>query len=279
MKEYQSLLLPYAYNILGSVEDAKDAIQDVVLKYTTNKIRPDNEKNYLIKGVINQSINLKRKQQKLQPDEAWLPEPVATERSDLGLELNEMVSYSMLFLLERLNPKERAVFILKEAFAYTHDEVADVLSITIENSRKLLSRAHKKIQQIQKPSEVKQATVDHFKCIDKFTSAVRSKDLNSLHQLLANDIAFHADGGEKIKVVKKYCEGVSDVAQLLVYVHHKYQFKYNTKACLINHQPAVLYYYKSNLKVCQVFEIDNQTNKIKRISVVLDPVKLKNLKV
>jgi RNA polymerase sigma-70 factor (ECF subfamily) len=58
MKDYQSILFPYAYNILGSAEDAKDAIQDVVLKYTLKDIQPENEKNYLIKGVINQAIRM-----------------------------------------------------------------------------------------------------------------------------------------------------------------------------------------------------------------------------
>ena len=146
MKDYQSILFPYAYNILGSAEDAKDAVQDVVLRYTLKDIQPENEKNYLIKGVINQAINIKREKKRRQPGDTWLPEPVSTETSDLGLELRELVSYPLLFLLERLGPKERVVFILKEAFAYTHEEIAEVLSITIENSRKLLSRAHKKDQ-------------------------------------------------------------------------------------------------------------------------------------
>ncbi len=47
----------------------------------------------------------------------------------------------LLILMEKLNPKERAVFILKEGFGYAHEEIAEVLSATVENSRQLLSRA------------------------------------------------------------------------------------------------------------------------------------------
>ena len=259
--------------------DAKDAIQDVVLKYTLRDIQPENEKNYLIKGVINQAINIKRQKKKMQLGDTWLPEPVSTETSDLGLELRELVSYSLLFLLERLGPKERAVFILKEAFAYTHEEIAEALSITIENSRKLLSRANKKVQQKEKPGTSDKVLKDHFKCIDQFVAAIHSKDMKALHQLLSEEITFHADGGKEIKVFKKYGSGMEEVAALLVYVHHTYQKKQTIKPAYVNHQPALLYYYREKLFVCQVFEFDENHSKIKRISSVLDPLKLKSLQI
>ncbi len=277
MKDYQSFLLPYAYNILGSVDDAKDAIQDVVLKYRTKGIDPKNEKNYLIRGVINQSINLKRRQKRTQTDSTWLPEPITTESTDISVELSEMVSYAMLYLLERLNPKERAVFILKQAFAYTHDEIGDVLSISIENSRKILSRAQKKLQGASPNVSSNQPIQAQFDILDKFTEAIRNKDLDLLHQMLTNDIAFHADGGETVQVVKAYCQGIEEVASLLTFVHEKFHTGYNVKPSLINHQPSLLFYDDHTLKVCQIFEFDASLS-IHRISVILDPNKLKSLR-
>jgi RNA polymerase sigma-70 factor (ECF subfamily) len=279
MKDYQSILFPYAYNILGSAEDAKDAIQDVVLKYTSKDIQPENEKNYLIKGVINQAINIKRQKQKRQPGDTWLPEPISTETSDLGVELRELVSYSLLFLLERLNPKERAVFILREAFAYTHEEIAEALSITIENSRKLLSRANKKVQQKEKPGTNDKILKDHFRCLDQFVAAIRNKDMKALYQLFSEDITFHADGGKNIQVFRKYSSGIEEVATLMVYVHHTYQKNQTIRPAYVNHQPALLYYYCEKLVVCQVFEFAKYPSKINRISSVLDPLKLKNLQI
>lgn len=275
MQDYQNILFPYAYNILGSAEDARDAIQDVLLKYTSKGVAPENEKNYLIKGVVNQSINAKRQLKRFQSDESWLPEPVSTENSDLGLEMGEMVSYSVLFLLERLGPKERAVFILREAFVYTHQEIAEVLSITVENSRKLLSRAHQKVKQKNKKSSKPPAK--HFDYLDKFVSAIRGRQLDDLHELLTNDVEFYADGGNKVKVVKKYCAGLEEVADLLVYTFHKYQMKYRAVPSVVNHQPALLYYYREKLRVCQVFEMQEGSFKIKGISVILDPIKLNAL--
>src|ERR1700760_1018378 len=55
---YQDLLFPYAYNILGSTEDARDAIQDVITNYYSQpRDGVTNEKAYLIKSVINRAIN------------------------------------------------------------------------------------------------------------------------------------------------------------------------------------------------------------------------------
>lgn len=278
MSDYQALLFPYAYNILGSVEEAKDAIQDVLVKYTQQGVTPENEKNYLIRGVVNQSINRKRDLKKFTQSEHWLPEPIATERADVAAELREMVSYSLLFLLERLNPKERAVFILKEAFMYTHKEIAEVLSISQVNSRKLLSRAEARLKEQQEPEKPARVTRQQLKSVEQFTDAIRDRDLPTLHTLLTDEIVFCADGGTKVKVVKKYCTGIEEVAPLLIYVYHKFQKNYTIKPSILNHQPALQYFYKDQLVVCQVFEFDLPTNRIKGISVMLDPEKLKNVK-
>ncbi len=276
MEQYQSLLFPYAYNILGSVEDAKDAVQDVLLKYTAKGRQADNEKNYLIRGVINQSINLKTRKREIQPPEDWLPEPIATEKTDLALELRELVSYSLLYLLERLNPKERAVFILKEAFSYRHEEIAEVLSISTENSRKLYSRSVKKVRDYKADKPLASYSKQLFETIDQFTDAIQSKDLDKLHQLMSDDISFHADGGDKVRVVSKHSFGIREVADLLVFVYHKFQRNYTTRKIILNHQPALLYFDKKKLILCQIFEFTH-SGKVENVSLVIDPVKLKHL--
>ncbi len=276
MKDYQSDLFPYAYNILGSVHDAEDAIQDVLLKYSDKKVKPDHERNYLIKSVINQSINLKKKQQNADKRNEWLPSPITTDSTNLTAELKDMVSYSLLFLLERLNPKERAVFILKEAFSYRHDEIADVLSITEESSRKLLSRAKKNVSTQQTIKYTKEESQTLFRQLDHFTNAIHNKDLETLQHLLTKDIVLRADGGGKVKVVTDFCKGANEVAKLLFYVHDRFQSKMHVKHAIVNHQPALLYSVKSRLHVCQVFEFDIN-NSIKSVHVILDPIKLRHL--
>ncbi|MDD7886204.1 sigma-70 family RNA polymerase sigma factor [Flavivirga sp. 57AJ16] len=277
MKNYQQILIPYAYNILGSLEDAKDAIQDVILKYTNlDKAHIENEKAYLIKSVINHSINIKERKKKFQKVEVWLPEPITTEESDKNLILTDLLSYSLLILLENLNPKERAVYILKSAFNYSHEDIAKVLNITSSNSRKIYSRA--KIKLNEDKSILQNMGENDTKYLEDFIDAVRNKDLVKMEQILTDDVAFYADGGEKIPIVAGKCFGLKKVSELLIYVYHKFNSKCIVKLGSVNHNPCLFYFTKKGkLKVCQVIEISNKEHKIKSISSLLDPKKLVTL--
>jgi RNA polymerase sigma-70 factor (ECF subfamily) len=278
VKNYHNLLFPYAYNILGSVEDAKDAVQEVLTKYiATPRENVENEKGYLTKSVINQAINIRKSRKKVRLEDVWLPEPVATEAADTNINLRDIVSYSMLVLLEQLNPKERAVFILKEAFGYAHEEIAEVLSSNIEHSRKLLSRAKQKLNASKQAYHSSSKASLSRKMIEDYINAIRGRDTKTLENLLSQDIAFFADGGDKLRVVKKYCTGRYEVTELLIFVYHAYNASSSLVFTEINHQPALLYYEGAALRVCQVFELSADRRKIKRINSILDPDKLKNI--
>jgi|SRR5690606_1250592 len=83
MTDYQNQLFPYAYNILGSVDDALDVIQDVMEKRLSGVGGAlENERAYLVKSVINRAINLKNRNKRMSGEGTWLPEPVATEAAD-----------------------------------------------------------------------------------------------------------------------------------------------------------------------------------------------------
>ena len=273
---YQDLLFPYAYNILGSTEDARDAIQDVLASYYASPREGIvNEKAYLVKSVINKAINKKQRRKLVPQPEEWLPEPVATESADANVHLKDILSYSLLVLLEKLNAKERAVFILRESFDYDHGEIADILSISEENARKLLSRAKTKLF---KPGETPRNPVHDAHTnvlLQNYIDAIRDRNMPRLEALLAEDIAFYADGGGKVNVVRKVCTGAGAVAELLTYVYQTYQSRSTIKPALINHQPAFLFYNKDRLVSCMVFDIAG--DHILRVNSIVDPAKLKNL--
>jgi RNA polymerase sigma factor (sigma-70 family) len=275
LKDHQSTLFTFAYNILGSAEDARDAVQDVLCKYLSGvKKEVENEKAYLIKAVINQSINIKEKKTKIRYGDEWLPEPIATEETDKAVQLNDIASYSLLILLEKLNPKERAVFILKEGFDYTHEEIADVLSATTAGSRQLLRRARSKLNADKQFTGLENS---RQQLLQQFLQAVRDKDIHALEDLLTKDIQYSADGGGTIKVVAKHCRGFKEVVDLIFLVYSRFLSTATYVPATINHQPAFLYYRKDKLFLCQIFSF-SPAGKIMQISNVLDPQKLKGLK-
>lgn len=280
--DYQRFLFPYAYNILGSIDNALDAVQNVLLKYISlsEKKEIKDERNYLIRSVINEAINIKNHNKRyIQIDDIWLPEPIATEHADQEVYLQDILSYSLLVLLERLNAQERAVFILRESFDYSHKEIADVLGINIENSRKLLSRSKTKLykmgRDIDRPigSERKEVSPQ----LDHYIEAIRSRSIARIEKLLRDDIVFYADGGTKMKVVKKTCIGAADVSNLLIFVYENFQIHYRITIGEVNHQPALWYYEGNDLKSCQVFELSSQDGKIIQINSIIDPDKLNKM--
>lgn len=272
---YNNILFPYAYNILGSSEEARDAVQDVMYKYLkSGRQAPDNEWGYLVKGVINQSINIKKQKQKLVSDQVWLPEPLATESTENSILKEEILTYSLLVLLEKLNPKERAVFILKEAFDYSHKEIAEAFECSIENARALLSRARKKLSSHQRTDTVTTSgSVSDF--LNGYISTIRKGDLKTLEQMLSEDISVAADGGGKVKVVKDLTIGRAAASELLHYVFHAFQSKQSIQVGQLNHQPALLFFKGDRLANCQVFDI--QDGLIQHIYAIVDPDKLRTI--
>jgi RNA polymerase sigma-70 factor (ECF subfamily) len=291
MNDYQKILFPYAYNILGSVEDSKDVIQDVMsAHYGSGRQDITDLKNYLIKSVINRSITFKEKRQKQTGQTpVWLPEPVATEdAADRNTYLNDILSYSLLVLLERLSPTERAVFLLKESLDYTHQEIGEVLNITQENSRKLLSRAKQHLFKPGKPgasvgpgsdpsarglTTPLDASAPHI--LERYMEAIRKRDTHRLESMLYEEIAVYADGGGKVPLAATSCFGASAVAALLVDVYHRFQATDTVTMAWMNYQPAFLYHRSGKLVAIQVFELSPE-GKILQINNVLDPDKLRS---
>lgn len=278
LEDYQKILFPYAYNILGSSEDARDAVQEVFSNFITQQRGEgiENIKGYLIKSVVNHSINIKTRKKKIDIDRVWLPEPFATEEADTNVNMRDIASYSLLVLLEQLNPKERAVFILKESFDYSHHEIAEVLSSTEDHSRKLLSRAKQKLQELKGKAAASSHQVSRD-FLEKYIDAIRQRDMKTLESILTDDISFYADGGDKLQVVKKRCDGALEVADLLVFVHHKFHTTLSIALSEINHQPALLYYNGPKLIVCQVLGVSTDPLKIHQINNIIDPDKLQYL--
>ena len=274
MKNSHDILFPYAYNILGSAEDAKDVIQDALVKYISiDKKHIKNEIGYLVKSVVNQAINLKKKRSRAITSEVWLPEPISTDNADSNINKEEILSYSMLALIEKLTAKERAVFILKEAFDYSHREIADTLGLTIENSRKLLSRSRTKLE--DNKSTGSRIPQKDSSLSQHYVEAMKNGDVSALEQLLSEDIQLAADGGESIKVVRELTSGITNTSRLLLYVYHAFLAGLEIEFAAVNHQPAILYYQNGSLYNCQVYELEGQ--KIRRIFSIVDPNKLRLL--
>ncbi|NGM66878.1 sigma-70 family RNA polymerase sigma factor [Sphingobacterium sp. SGR-19] len=276
MQEHYNKLLTYAYNIVGSYEDARDVVQDVLEKYITlDKSNIRHESNFLIKSTVNHAINFKTRQSKKEVFGEWLPEPVSFENADTKLIRDETASYTMLVLFEHLSPKERAVFILKEAFNYSHAEIAELLEINTENSRQLLSRANKQLKG-GKFSPHNPYSGIHIEILEKYQVALAEANIQELEHLLVSDIKLNADGGTKVQVIKGTEMGKTATATLLVYVQQQFLLDKEFTFQFFNHQPAICFWDNDKLHNCQILQLNN-SGLIQEIYSIVDPEKLKNL--
>ncbi|MBL7699648.1 MAG: sigma-70 family RNA polymerase sigma factor [Chitinophagaceae bacterium] len=268
-------LISYAYNILGSYQDAKDVVQDVMVEVLShNSSHIENEKAYLVRSVINRAINLKNKQKNTVSEYPgnWLPEPVATEGADHALHRKDILSYSLMVLMEKLDARSRAVFILKEAFDYSHEEIASVLDLSPENSRKILSRAKKILG-----TENVHITASGFSSdyLNQYIDIIRQGDTKRLEALLNEDIVATSDGGGKAAAAQHPIIGRDSVLRFISGIFQKFYIDAPVKLGTINHQPAIFYFEEDKLVTCQIMDIDDEL--IKNIYFIRNPDKLSAL--
>lgn len=272
---WRPLLETCAYNILGSREEARDIVQDVFVRILNKPIdHIENKKAYLIRAVVNRAINAKTRMELSRKEYrgSWLPEPVETGSADSLLLRKDILSYSMMVLLEKLNASERAVFILKEGFDYSHEEIAEVLELNAAGSRQLLRRARQRLKDLI-PKNGKNRTA--FRP-DQFLSAIQNRETETLEALLSEDIVITSDGGGKVLANRIPVTGKAKAMKYLLGVYEKYQ-RHNTFCpAVINHEPALLHFQGGQLVSCQIFRADE--NGIHAIYFVRNPDKLNELK-
>ncbi|MFG2090695.1 MULTISPECIES: sigma-70 family RNA polymerase sigma factor [unclassified Spirillospora] len=132
-----------AYRMLGEVQEAEDAVQDAFLRWNrTDRAAAEEPRAWLTKVVTNLCLNRltsarARRESYIWP---WLPEPVpAAAPGPLEpletVQQRDSVSLALLTPMESLTPAERAVFVLREAFAYPHRQIADILEVSEASSR------------------------------------------------------------------------------------------------------------------------------------------------
>ncbi|MDM1555167.1 MULTISPECIES: sigma-70 family RNA polymerase sigma factor [Chryseobacterium] len=276
MQENYNRLLTYAYNITGSYEDSQDLVQDVIEKYISlDKSEIKNETNFLIKSTINHAINFKNRHSKKMIYGEWLPEPLSFENAENELIKEQTARYTLLVLLEKLNARERAVYILKEAFDYSHQEIAGALDISVENSRKLLSRAGKHLQNVKyTPDNISLSSGSDT--LQKYQLALSEGSIPEIEKLLMDEIRLSADGGKRIRVIKAVEVGKSSVAKLLAHVQQQFLGKKPHTFHIFNHQPAICFWQGGRIYNCHILDIDSE-GMILEIYSIVDPEKLKRL--
>ncbi|MFI1420827.1 sigma-70 family RNA polymerase sigma factor [Streptomyces sp. NPDC020731] len=203
-------LASLAYRLLGSAADAEDAVQDTFLRWqAADRERVEVPEAWLTKVVTHVCLDRLRSAQARHERAAgaWLPEPLLEGDPMLGpadtFEQRESVSLAVLTLLERLSPAERAVYVLREAFSYSHAEIAGILGITESASQQHVHRARIRVAaERRRGGEADSASVRRV--VEEFLAAATSGRTERLVALLTDDVTVVSDGAGLGKRLLRY---------------------------------------------------------------------------
>jgi RNA polymerase sigma-70 factor (ECF subfamily) len=207
----------------------------------------------------------------------WLPEPVLTEElpdaanPERRVETEESISLAFLVLLEQLQPFERAVFLLREVFEYEFAEIAAMLEKSEAACRRSFSRAKQHL--VNRRPRFSSAPEMHRHLLTSFLAAVRSGEMTTLTNLLAENVTLWADGGGKIKqAALRPILGREAVARFSLGTKRFWPENARVELEEVNGQAALI--IRAGGHVFSVLTIDVEQGRIQTIRIIANPDKL-----
>jgi RNA polymerase sigma-70 factor (TIGR02957 family) len=239
---HRNLLFTVAYEMLGSAADAEDVLQETWLRWVKVDVEQvRDQRAYLVRITTRQSLNRLRtmKRRKEAYVGPWLPEPLLTA-PDVAedVELAESVSMALMLVLETLSPTERAVFVLREAFDISYDEIAAAVDKSPAAVRQIAYRARRHVEarhprQVVSPSQTRAA-------LESFQRALETRDLQGLLDVLAPQVVLVSDGGGVKQAAPRPITGAEKVARFIVGGLGKAQVTLTSDHTMVNGNPALV---------------------------------------
>ena len=274
--EHRRRLFGIAYRMLGSVADAEDILQEVWIRWQlTDRATVNEPAAFLATITTRLSINSlqsahARRETYIGP---WLPEPVNTEDDPaLGAERGEALNFAVLLLLEKLTPTERAAYVLREAFDYPYERIAEIVQSSPASARQLVSRARKHIaseRHAEVPNPVQR------RLLEAFLSAAQRGDASELESLFAEDIVSYTDGNGVKLAARIPVIGVSRVAKFVAAFSSHFWAGKTIDWVELNGQPAVT--VSENGAVTTILSLVASEDGIARLLWVMSPDKLQHV--
>ncbi|MEM6107188.1 sigma-70 family RNA polymerase sigma factor [Mycobacterium sp. 050272] len=206
-----------AYRMLGSIDDAQDAVQEAWLRLNGSSAEDIvNLDAWLTTVVARICLNTLRDRHGRHREElfAQLPDPIVDTQGEFDPEhramLADAVGLALFVVLDTLAPAERLAFVLHDVFTVPFEQIAPIVERTPEATRKLASRARRRIRDADPLPDV--GITAQREAVDAFFAAGRSGDFDRLVSVLHPDVVLRGDFGSGAGLFR--AEGASSVAQL-----------------------------------------------------------------
>ena len=270
------LLFTIAYEILGSGTESDDVLQESYLRWAEVDLSTvQDTKAYLAQLVTRQSLNSLRAQSRRREDYVgpWLPEPLLLETRDASADvvLAESVSMAMLVVLETLSPDERAVFVLREVFGFSHDEIAATIGKSATAVRQMAHRAREHVQSRRKRFDPVDPKLS-MELTARFFAAASTGDLDGLIEMLSEDVVWTADSDGKRSAARRPILGADKVARVIIGLVRVAGESGRVEPAMYNNAPALKLYLGDSFEGIITVEVTD--GKISHFYAMRNPDKL-----
>jgi RNA polymerase sigma-70 factor (ECF subfamily) len=275
------LLFTIAYEILGTATESEDVLQESYLRWAeVDLMTVQDTKAYLAQLVTRQALNALRAQARRREEYVgpWLPEPLLVDTADASADvvLAESVSMAMLVVLETLSPDERAVFVLREVFGFSHDEIASAIGKSSASVRQLAHRAREHVQARRKRFDPVDPKVS-MELTTQFFATAATGDVDGLIAMLAPDVTWTADSAGKVSAARRPIVGADKVARLILGLLRFAGEEGRVEPAFYNGAPALVLYLGDSLE--GVISVELTDGKISHFYAMRNPEKLGGVKV
>jgi RNA polymerase sigma factor (sigma-70 family) len=277
---HREVLFSVVYNLLGSVADTDDVLQETWLSWAARSSQPmpiENPRAYLVRIAVNQALARqatisRRRESYVGP---WLPEPLPTEESADPAVRSESVSMALLVVLETLTPLERAVFVLNEVFGYAHTEIAEILDRSPSAVRQLAHRARAHVH-ARRPRYQADRLVQR-QVTERFVEAAFGGDISALMEILAPDVTLWTDGGGGRAGALHPIHGRDKVVRLVTSVAGRLPKDLAVRYQHVNGDPSAVVFANESPFAVMVLDLDPEDDRVRGIYGVTNPDKLSGM--
>ncbi len=276
------LLLSIAYEMVGSIGEAEDIVQEAFLRFhreIATGTQIESPKAWLSTVTTRLAINHVRSARVRRETYVgtWLPEPLLTDAEPDAarhVEIADALSMAFLVLLERLGPVERAVFLLRDVFDFGFDEIADIVGKSEDNCRQIAVRARRRVQDRKPRFEASRKRREEL--ARRFFEAVGAGKTDALVDLLAADVVLYTDGGGKDPAFPQPIYGQERVIRLFGNYRPEALGAVEQRPAEINGQPGVVF-FDAESRAVGVIALDVSGGQVVAVRTITNPEKLRHL--
>jgi RNA polymerase sigma factor (sigma-70 family) len=281
-----------AYRMLGSLNEAEDAVQEAWLRLSradTGDVR--DLRAWLTTVVSRVCLDMLRSRATRREDslEVHVPDPVVTRVDDDPAEqaiLADSVGMALLVVLDTLPPAERLAFVLHDVFAVPFEQIGSILDRTPAAAKQLASRARHRLRAA--PAHPGATSADggpaaassagsadlarQWTVVDAFLAASREGDFEGLLAILDPDVVLRADAGAGPFGPSVLIRGAREVIAQAQRFASLGRF---ARPVLVNGAPGFLVVRDGESLALLAATVQN--DKITEMDILADPVRLRQL--